>query len=118
RTSGNRITRLDPVVKLAQIQPFDKRPDQPRPVVVRQLTVQIDRVPAQLSAVWTDHPNARAHPNPRTPLIGFYRTARTNSSDGPIFRDWITPSKAGTHPSRGHRLSPAMRGKRGEPQIQ
>jgi hypothetical protein len=42
--AGNRVTRLDPIVKLAQIQAFDKRPNQPRPVVVRQLAVQIDHI--------------------------------------------------------------------------
>jgi hypothetical protein len=51
RPAGNRVTRLDPIVKLAQIQAFDKRPNQPRPVVVRQLAVQIDHIPAQVSSV-------------------------------------------------------------------
>ncbi len=76
RTSGNRVTRLDPVVKLAQIQPFDKRPNQPSPVVVRQLAVQVHHVPAQLCAVRADHSHALAHPHPRTPLMGFLSQRR------------------------------------------
>ena len=106
RSAGNRVTRLDPIVKLAQIQTFDKRPNQPRPVVVRQLAVQIDHVPAQLCAIRADHPHALTHPHPRTPLMGFYHRGETNPSDVQNFRDWITPSKAGIHFRDGHRPAP------------
>src|SRR5690349_9245312 len=85
RPAGNRVTRLDPIVKLTQIQTFDKRPNQPRPVVVRQLTVQIDHIPAQLSSVWTNDPHPLAHSIPRTPLIAFYYSGGTSSSYGPNF---------------------------------
>ena len=82
RPSGNRVTRLDPVVKLAQIQTFNKRPNQPRPMVVRQLAIQIDHVPAQLSPVWTDHPHTFVHSGPPLPpLIGLYRTRGAKPSD-------------------------------------
>jgi hypothetical protein len=85
RPAGNRVTRLDPIVKLAQIQAFDKRPNQPRPVVVRQLAVQIDHIPAQLSSVWTNDPHPVAHSIRRTPPIGFYHRGGTSSSYGPNF---------------------------------
>jgi hypothetical protein len=67
RPPGNRVARLDPVVKLAQIQTCHKGPHQPCSVVVRQLAVQVDNVPAQLRAVRTDDPNALAHRSPPTP---------------------------------------------------
>src|SRR6516164_4141471 len=79
RPAGNRVARLDPLVKLAQIQTFDKRPNQPRPVVVWQLAVQIDHVPAQLRPVRADHPHSLAHSGPPLPpLIGLYRTRGAN----------------------------------------
>ena len=107
RTPGNRVARLDPVVKLTQIQTFDKRPNQPRPVIVRQLTVQIDHVPAQLRPVGTNHPYAVGHPNPPSPpLIGLYNSDGANPSGQRRFRDWITASQAGTHVGHGHRPSP------------
>ena len=80
RTAGNRVTRLDPVVKRAQVQTFDKHPNQPRPVVVRQRAVQIDHVPAQLWAVPTDHPHSLVHPHPYSPLIDLYHKGGTNPS--------------------------------------
>jgi hypothetical protein len=79
RPSGNRIARFDPVVKLAQIQTFDKGPNQPRSMVVRQLTVQIDHVPTQLRAVRTDDPNTLAHRNPLIPTNRIIQQKRDNS---------------------------------------
>ena len=67
RPPGNRVARFDPIVKLAQIQTFHKGPNQPGSVVVRQLAVQIDHLPAQLSAVGTYHPHSLAHHNPPNP---------------------------------------------------
>jgi len=67
RPPSHRVARLDAVVKLAQIQTFHKGPNQPCSVVVRQLTVQVDHIPAQLCAVRTNDPNTFAHRNPPTP---------------------------------------------------
>ena len=67
RAPGNRVARLDPIVKFAQIQTFDKGPNQPRSVVVRQLAIQVDHLPTQLRAVRTNDPSTLAHRNPPNP---------------------------------------------------
>ena len=56
RSPGVALDRLDPIVQRAEIEPLDERPDEARPVVGRQETVEIDRTKLELATVGTLQP--------------------------------------------------------------
>ena len=60
RTPGRVVARFDAGVEAGQIQTGNERPHQPRPMLRQQLAVQIDHLPAQLTALQTQQSRALA----------------------------------------------------------